>query len=91
MEDNRGPVLTFNVLTFGIVTLAFVALQVGFRVYSRKASASDGLLIVAFVSAALSSVGSIEYLHETVAFRHWLPGLIMLGFVAHSGCLERDS
>lgn len=53
MEENRGSILTSNVLAFGIITLCFVVLRMGFRLYTKKTSASDWILAVALVSRTL--------------------------------------
>ncbi|KAL9592818.1 MAG: hypothetical protein Q9179_006338 [Wetmoreana sp. 5 TL-2023] len=49
--ENRGSILTSNVLVFGIAALCFVVLRITFRVYTRKTSASDCFLAIAMVSS----------------------------------------
>ena len=53
MEEDRGSILTSNVLAFGIATFCFVTLRISFRLYTRKTSTSDWVLAVALVSRAL--------------------------------------
>lgn len=50
MDEDRGSVLTSNVLAFGIATLCLVSLRLSFRLCTRKTSASDWVLAVALVS-----------------------------------------
>ena len=53
MPEYRGSILTSNVLAFGILAFIFVSIRIGFRLYSRKVSASDWVLVVALVSRTL--------------------------------------
>ena len=50
MEEYNGSTLTSNILAFGIIALCFVLLRLSFRLYTRKTSASDWVLVVALVS-----------------------------------------
>ena len=50
MEEYNGSTLTSNILAFGIIALCFVLLRLSFRLYIRKTSASDWVLVVALVS-----------------------------------------
>ena len=59
MADSRGPVLTVNTLIFGIIAFCFVISRLGFRLYTRKTSASDW-----FLAAALASLASPSLFHE---------------------------
>ena len=78
MEEDRGPVLTFNVLIFGIVTLCFVTVRISFRLYTRKTSASDWLLAVALVSRSLPPNFHKKDIQGPIASVHPQLGLIML-------------
>ncbi|CAD6593323.1 MAG: hypothetical protein ASARMPRED_007280 [Alectoria sarmentosa] len=51
MDEDRGSVLTSNVLAFGVATLCLVILRLSFRLRTRKTSASDWVLAVALVSS----------------------------------------
>lgn len=53
MSEDRGSVLTSNILAFGIAAFFLVSLRTSFRLYTRKSSASDWVLVVALVSGAL--------------------------------------
>lgn len=53
MSEDRGSVLTSNILAFGIAAFCLVSLRTSFRLYTRKSSASDWVLVVALVSGAL--------------------------------------
>lgn len=50
MGQEHGQILTANTVVFGIITVCVVAVRIGFRVKTRKASASDWFLAVALVS-----------------------------------------
>lgn len=49
MSEYQGSALTVNILVFGIIAFCFVSLRTSFRLYTRKASTSDWLLVVALV------------------------------------------
>ncbi|CAF9942423.1 hypothetical protein IMSHALPRED_003673 [Imshaugia aleurites] len=51
MEKDRGPILTSNVLAFGITTFFVFALRISYRLYTKKTSASDWVLAVALLSS----------------------------------------
>ena len=53
MAEYHGSVLTSNTLAFGILAFCFVCLRVGFRLYIRKTSASDWVLVTGLVSRSL--------------------------------------
>ena len=78
MEGDRSPVLTFNVLTFGIVTLCFATVRISFRLYNRKTSASDWLLAVALVSRSLPPNFHKKDIRGPIAPVHLQLGLNML-------------
>ena len=67
MEEDRGPILTINVLIFGIITLCFVAFRISFRLYTRKTSASDWFLAVALASLTLPPSSHGEDMEGLVA------------------------
>ena len=50
MAEYQGSVLTSNTLAFGLLAFCFVCFRVGFRIYIRKTSASDWILVIALVS-----------------------------------------
>ena len=52
MADSRGPILIVNVLIFGIIAFCFVTSRLGFRLYTKKTSASDWCLAAALASLA---------------------------------------
>ena len=61
MADSRGPILTVNTLIFGIIAFCFVISRLGFRLYTRKTSASDW-----FLAAALASPAPLTLVYETM-------------------------
>ena len=61
MVDSRGPILIVNTLIFGIIAFCFVTSRLGFRLYTRKTSASDWLLV-----AALASLAPLSLFHEKI-------------------------
>ena len=61
MGESRGPILIVNTLIFGIIAFCFVASRLGFRLYTRKTSASDWLLAV-----ALASLAPLSLFHEKI-------------------------
>lgn len=67
MEEDRGSILTSNVLAFGIVTLCFVVLRIGFRIHTKKISASDWILAIALVSRTLPSASHREDMRGHIA------------------------
>ena len=49
MEEYNGSTLTSSTLAFGIIAPCFVVLRLSSRLYIRKTSASDWVLVVALV------------------------------------------
>lgn len=85
MSDYRGQILTSNVLAFGIAAFSVVSLRLGFRLYTKKTSSSDWILLVGLVSRSvtaricnlrMSAVGADD--SDAVAF------------IARAGCFERS-
>ena len=67
MEEDRGPVLTLNVLIFGIIAFCFVALRIGFRLHTRKTSTSDWFLAIALVRRTLPPISHKEDMQGSIA------------------------
>ena len=72
MDQNRGSVLTGNVLAFGIATFCVVALRLGYRAYSRKIGASDWFLVIALVNSRQGyRIEARELTMKFSRFRHF--------------------
>lgn len=77
MEEDRGSILTSNVLAFGIITFCVVILRTSFRLYTKKTSASDWVLVVALVSRTKPSNSHEEVMRAMVVLEYHLLGLML--------------
>lgn len=80
MSEDRGSVLTSNILAFGIAAFCFVSLRTSFRLYTRKISASDWVLVMALVSSVLPLTSVKESTQRRVASKPeiWPFGLMII-------------
>ena len=83
MSDYRGQILTSNVLAFGIVAFFVVSLRLGFRLYTKKTSSSDWILVVGLVSQFLLAMTSHLGMSAVGADIH-----DAVGFIARTGRFE---
>ena len=78
MSEDRGSVLTSNVLAFGIAAFCFLSLRMSFRLYTRMTSSSDLVLVVSLVISTLPLPSLKEYMQGPVALEFRLLRLIVL-------------
>ena len=90
MSEDRGSVLTSNILAFGIAAFCFVSVRTGFRIYTKKISASDWLIIVALVSDSLPIASQGRINAGTCSFKLltiWANG-DATDLIARPGCFQ---
>ena len=85
MEEDRGPVLTTNILTFGIITFCIVIWRICFRLYNRKTTASDWFLAAALVGAAFIPLPITVILRASISKE----GDLATGLIPRSRWCER--